>query len=484
MYSRAVWREEKREEEGTVPSNWIRNRMLFWPPGPNAIKAYESRQEPRDNWRQFPLVKLKLSADDPKTCDSYDDTTTAEASEEETEEKRSRKRKTFGEDFETDVFPENEEQNVVKVSGGSPQDPFSLPSEPKKYRLTVSPGSTSHPNSTLGTGSPGSISSCESPRSVTPPNSPASTSSVGSLMSISSPSSPASTSTPITLFGGLSSKHGDKLSISGSSKPSSPNSGNSKLSSSKPISRKQTSLKSVSGKPSSPKSKSSKMSLASKSYNAKLSSPCGSGKLTSLRKSRSCNFSVSSRPASGKSVSSKSAHDKSSPKPGSGSLSSESCSASFPMSDARFQKRVLHQLVEVKELLSKLLRQSEGCMLGDEEKIAQDPVKTKEEFLDLEKKLLDVTYRSALVAYCRRVGGSDMKDMVRNVLNRMMTPSLQSEFNMKGLNKSKMAFGKTALCAVIEESVVASHNTTVSEVRQRIAKYLKYSYQRLCKSSA
>ena len=32
----------------------------------------------------------------------------------------------------------------------------------------------------------------------------------------------------------------------------------------------------------------------------------------------------------------------------------------------------------------------------------------------------------------------------------MMTPDLQSQFNMKGINRKKVAFSRTALCAVIQ----------------------------------
>ena len=35
-------------------------------------------------------------------------------------------------------------------------------------------------------------------------------------------------------------------------------------------------------------------------------------------------------------------------------------------------------------------------------------------------------------------------------VNRLMSTSLQKGFNMKGQNKAKMAFGKTALCKVVE----------------------------------
>ena len=64
MYSRAVWREAKWEEERTVPSNWINDetKQVRWPTGVNAVKAYKTCAEPQENWKTFSLLKEKFSA--------------------------------------------------------------------------------------------------------------------------------------------------------------------------------------------------------------------------------------------------------------------------------------------------------------------------------------------------------------------------------------------------------------------------------------
>ncbi len=60
MYSRAAWIEKNREEEGCVPSNWIVDKRVFWPPGVKADKAFSSRADPKKTWRSFPLIEVKL----------------------------------------------------------------------------------------------------------------------------------------------------------------------------------------------------------------------------------------------------------------------------------------------------------------------------------------------------------------------------------------------------------------------------------------
>lgn len=61
-WSRAVWQEGKRDEEGTVPSSWIKGEMLFWPTGVNALRAMSEGHSPNAKWKQFPLVKIKMKS--------------------------------------------------------------------------------------------------------------------------------------------------------------------------------------------------------------------------------------------------------------------------------------------------------------------------------------------------------------------------------------------------------------------------------------
>ena len=62
MWKRAVWKEGSRDEEGVVPSSWIKGKLLFWPPGKSAVKALKERKAPEEGWLQFQLIKIKYTS--------------------------------------------------------------------------------------------------------------------------------------------------------------------------------------------------------------------------------------------------------------------------------------------------------------------------------------------------------------------------------------------------------------------------------------
>ena len=61
MWTRAVWREGERDEEGVVPDIWVdeQNHTLHWPKTANAEKAASERWSPKKNWWSFQLIKVK-----------------------------------------------------------------------------------------------------------------------------------------------------------------------------------------------------------------------------------------------------------------------------------------------------------------------------------------------------------------------------------------------------------------------------------------
>lgn len=49
--------------EGVVPSNWVSEKYVFWPPVQNATKYVDKRSEPdKAKWNKFRLVKVKFSS--------------------------------------------------------------------------------------------------------------------------------------------------------------------------------------------------------------------------------------------------------------------------------------------------------------------------------------------------------------------------------------------------------------------------------------
>jgi len=62
MWSRAVWRENKREVEDVIPSSWIANDQVLWPNAVNAAPYVAECRAPGKRWRKFQLVKVKFSS--------------------------------------------------------------------------------------------------------------------------------------------------------------------------------------------------------------------------------------------------------------------------------------------------------------------------------------------------------------------------------------------------------------------------------------
>lgn len=44
---RFVWLERDQELEGVMPSSWVREGFVMWPPGVNASKAMKEQKNPR-----------------------------------------------------------------------------------------------------------------------------------------------------------------------------------------------------------------------------------------------------------------------------------------------------------------------------------------------------------------------------------------------------------------------------------------------------
>ena len=58
---RAVWMEKGQEFERTVPSNWVRGKKLCWPSKLQVRKAFQNKADPEDDWKEFDLIKIKVS---------------------------------------------------------------------------------------------------------------------------------------------------------------------------------------------------------------------------------------------------------------------------------------------------------------------------------------------------------------------------------------------------------------------------------------
>lgn len=119
-WSRAVWLEGDQEEEGVIPTCWVKNKSVMWPSGTNVLKAMREMKLPEEHWIKFDLVKIKFTSGKKSECEKYSLTTTAEFSSSEEDEvvPRQRKKKRY-DDYVTGF---DKEQNNLENNGSANQD--------------------------------------------------------------------------------------------------------------------------------------------------------------------------------------------------------------------------------------------------------------------------------------------------------------------------------------------------------------------------
>ena len=62
VWTRAVWLEDGKEEEGVIPSVWVQGDKIRWPNGLNLKRVFKKQEEPSNTWFSFPLVKVKCTS--------------------------------------------------------------------------------------------------------------------------------------------------------------------------------------------------------------------------------------------------------------------------------------------------------------------------------------------------------------------------------------------------------------------------------------
>ncbi|XP_039648482.1 uncharacterized protein LOC120553999 [Perca fluviatilis] len=117
----------------------------------------------------------------------------------------------------------------------------------------------------------------------------------------------------------------------------------------------------------------------------------------------------------------------------------------FPMTEKRFQKKVLTQLLEIKEEMRRI-----GKIVEPETGFHLSTLGSEDEFKYLERQLESGNTRTAMVTQLCKIGGKNLKDSTRRMLDSVFTNSLMSTFNMKGGGPlQKRSFQSTALFSVI-----------------------------------
>ncbi|XP_077065580.1 uncharacterized protein LOC143718362 [Siphateles boraxobius] len=119
----------------------------------------------------------------------------------------------------------------------------------------------------------------------------------------------------------------------------------------------------------------------------------------------------------------------------------------YPMPEAKFQRKVMEMLVEIREDIRTMKKERGGLeMQGDSRLPAQ--ATTVEEINVLDKSLNCLEEKQRLINSLSNVGGIHLKDNVKRVMEKLMTNELMASFNMKG-GKGKLAFTKLHLYNVV-----------------------------------
>ncbi|XP_053385097.1 uncharacterized protein LOC128550310 [Mercenaria mercenaria] len=146
------------------------------------------------------------------------------------------------------------------------------------------------------------------------------------------------------------------------------------------------------------------------------------------------------------------------------------------MSEAKFQKKVLHLLAEMRNDISDLKGRRRQNEAGDDDDLISQS-QTLDDFSVLENSIRSPEERRHLIQKLSLVGGINVKDNVKRILEKLMSNELMSKFNMKG-NRQKMAFEKTGLIKVVQASAMKTFATTEQDVNVAVAGCLKYAPDR------
>lgn len=89
----------------------------------------------------------------------------------------------------------------------------------------------------------------------------------------------------------------------------------------------------------------------------------------------------------------------------------------------------------------------------------------------------DKEIKNKLTTKLMSVGGTDIKDGVKNIMRRVMTNELMSKLNMSG-HRGKIPFKDYTIFKVINDVALKAFNGTEKEVKEIVSRTLKYAPDR------
>ncbi|XP_014675263.1 PREDICTED: uncharacterized protein LOC106815332, partial [Priapulus caudatus] len=119
-------------------------------------------------------------------------------------------------------------------------------------------------------------------------------------------------------------------------------------------------------------------------------------------------------------------------------------STAFPMSDAKFQRKVLYMLSEIRSVMKNVKSHEDP----EEPEFHVEQVSTLEALMQWEKELKTPENRQLVISQLSRIGGVSLRDNVNKVLHRIMSNKVVAQINMKGA-KGKLALAGTELFSIV-----------------------------------
>ncbi|XP_047125059.2 uncharacterized protein LOC124807319 [Hydra vulgaris] len=145
----------------------------------------------------------------------------------------------------------------------------------------------------------------------------------------------------------------------------------------------------------------------------------------------------------------------------------------FPMSEGKFQKRVLYLLTDIRNEMrnqNRLIEPASNSEFVNQIRFISSEV----ELTEVDKTLDDEKVRLLWVNQLQLIGGTSLKDKIHKIMLRIFSNSFMATMSMKGKN-GKICFKNTNLYGVVKASTIKYDGATENLINGVLSDFLKYA---------
>nr|XP_047137353.1 uncharacterized protein LOC124813846 isoform X5 [Hydra vulgaris] len=151
----------------------------------------------------------------------------------------------------------------------------------------------------------------------------------------------------------------------------------------------------------------------------------------------------------------------------------------FPMEKGKYQRKSFRYLVEIRDLLSKLVEVKDP----ENSKFHIEKINNSDQLDELEEVIKDDVQRKAILSKLKNIGGVDMADCTRNMLGKLFSVNLMANMNIKGSKRkgreNKISFENLKLKDVMFEALQDRYTVSEKELFRVVGNKLKNAPGRL-----